>query len=536
MINRFYMILSFIKTRASVLIEFLFNLFKKTQIFEYSSMSINNDRVDTSPLLSDEFNYENNGEKVQAYLFNDLIKAVNYRTNKPCFYYMRDMAGCSVAKSQKQNDLKAYLTIYMYPRVKINDLKRKRDVVIFEYSSKDSYQKNVDVVNIWAEKIRRILSRDSPSKPFLVYVNPNSGSGKAESLFEERIKPVWAEACIPYMLVKTKFPKHAFEHVKEVNLAEIRGIFVVSGDGLVYEILNGLMDREDWREAIKIPIGQLPGGSANALSVIICYLAKEAYLGLSSEAYAMHMGFISSKYKIAPMDLVAIDTTPEKEKRGLVVNNRVYSFLSVEWAILADIDFESEKYRFLGGFRFLFVALNRILNLKSYPGRLSFLPSDTFTPKTKSFNIIQHPKVKNNAENYENSRSSKLDSRYLAPLNKPVPDDWMIIEDKFVFFLAVQKPLIAKDFISWPESSLDNNEILLIFIKAGITKLQAIKIFLETETGEYLNNELVESVRVKAFRIEPFEENSYLMVDGESVPYGPLQAEVMEEKLNCIAK
>jgi diacylglycerol kinase family enzyme len=60
--------------------------------------------------------------------------------------------------------------------------------------------------------------------------------------------------------------------------------------------------------------------------------------------------------------------------------------------------------------------------------------------------------------------------------------------------------------------------------------------FLETETGEYLNNELVESVRVKAFRIEPFEENSYLMVDGESVPYGPLQAEVMEEKLNCIAK
>ena len=425
----------------------------------------------------------------------------------------------------------------MYPRVKINDLKRKRDVVIFKYSSKDTYQKNLDVVKVWAGKIGKLLSRDSPTKPFLVYVNPNSGSGKAESLFLERVKPVWAEACIPYKLVKTKFPKHAFEHVKEINLAEIRGIFVVSGDGLVYEILNGLMDREDWREAIKTPIGQLPGGSANALSVIICYLAKEAYLSLSAESYAMHMGFVSSKYKVLPMDLVAIDTSPEKEKRDLIVNNRVYSFLSVEWAILADIDFESEKYRFLGGFRFLFVALNRIVNLKSYPGRLSFLPSSgTFTPKTKSFNIIQHPKTKNNVESYENSSSSKLKSRYLTPLNKPVPEDWIVIEDKFVFFLAVQKPLIAKDFISWPDSTLNNDEILLIFIKAGITKFQAIKIFLETETGEYLNNDLVESVRVKAYRIEPFEENSYLMVDGENVPYGPLQAEVMEEKLNCIAK
>jgi len=60
---------------------------------------------------------------------------------------------------------------------------------------------------------------------------------------------------------------HAREYVQEMNadelLNEYRGIVVVSGDGLVYEIINGIMARSD--DATKIisamPIGQLPAGS-----------------------------------------------------------------------------------------------------------------------------------------------------------------------------------------------------------------------------------------------------------------------------------
>ena len=35
------------------------------------------------------------------------------------------------------------------------------------------------------------------------------------------------------------------------------------------QVVNGLMEREDWREAIQIPLGILPGGSGNALSASI---------------------------------------------------------------------------------------------------------------------------------------------------------------------------------------------------------------------------------------------------------------------------
>ena len=53
-----------------------------------------------------------------------------------------------------------------------------------------------------------------------------------------------------------------------------------------------------------------------------------------------------------PMDLVAVDT----------INERIYSFLSVTWAIIADVDIESERYRGLGGARFTVGALARILS------------------------------------------------------------------------------------------------------------------------------------------------------------------------------
>jgi hypothetical protein len=41
----------------------------------------------------------------------------------------------------------------------------------------------------------------------------------------------------------------------------------VGGDGLINEVVNGLMNREDKEHAIKIPIGIIPAGSQNALAV-----------------------------------------------------------------------------------------------------------------------------------------------------------------------------------------------------------------------------------------------------------------------------
>ena len=70
--------------------------------------------------------------------------------------------------------------------------------------------------------------------------------------------------------------------MKQISLSELnsyRGIAVVSGDGLVHEIINGLMSREsDWVEAINsIAIGKIPAGSGNALAYSTAYVKNEAY-------------------------------------------------------------------------------------------------------------------------------------------------------------------------------------------------------------------------------------------------------------------
>ena len=122
----------------------------------------------------------------------------------------------------------------------------------------------------------------------------------------------------------------------------------------MYEVINGLMDRPDWEKAIKMPIAQIPGGSANALACNVALLSKESYLNMSMENFASQTAFNLTKSIPHPLDLAIFQ---------LENNTFVNSFLNYEWAIIADVDLESEKYRFLGGMRFTIGALKRILSM-----------------------------------------------------------------------------------------------------------------------------------------------------------------------------
>lgn len=51
----------------------------------------------------------------------------------------------------------------------------------------------------------------------------------------------------------------AREYVKEAKLDDFSAIVVISGDGLMHEVINGLMERKDWQTAIKTPVGHIPG-------------------------------------------------------------------------------------------------------------------------------------------------------------------------------------------------------------------------------------------------------------------------------------
>lgn len=52
----------------------------------------------------------------------------------------------------------------------------------------------------------------------------------------------------------------------------------------------------------------------------------------------------------------------------------MYSFLSVGWGLISDIDIESERFRAIGGQRFTVWSVARLLDLRTYRGKLWYLP------------------------------------------------------------------------------------------------------------------------------------------------------------------
>ncbi|XP_048881633.1 sphingosine kinase 2 [Brienomyrus brachyistius] len=212
----------------------------------------------------------------------------------------------------------------------------------------------------------------------LLLVNPFSGRGQAMQWCQSHILPMIREASISYNLIQTERQNHAKELVREISLAEWDGIVIVSGDGLLHEVINGLMERPDWEEAIKTPVGILPCGSGNALAGSINHYA--GYDMCLREPLLLNCCFLLCRGCVRPMDLVSVMTSrPASNQNGRPTQRRLFSFLSVAWGFVSDVDIESERYRGLGSARFTLGTLVRLASLRSYKGRLSYLPPTAVT-------------------------------------------------------------------------------------------------------------------------------------------------------------
>ncbi|KAM7383381.1 hypothetical protein PAMP_003039 [Pampus punctatissimus] len=171
---------------------------------------------------------------------------------------------------------------------------------------------------------------------------------------------------------ETERQNHARELIREISLPEWDGIIIISGDGLLHEVINGLMERPDWEQAIKIPVGILPCGSGNALAGSINHHA--GYDMCLREPLLLNCCFLLCRGGVRPMDVVSVTTSPAPSNARHAAPRRLFSFLSVAWGFVSDVDIESERYRGLGSARFTLGTLVRIASLRSYKGRLSYLP------------------------------------------------------------------------------------------------------------------------------------------------------------------
>ena len=365
--------------------------------------------------------------------------------------------------------------------------------------------------------LRRLATGTDQRRKFLVLVNPFSGKKRGRSIYDSTVLPMLAHSNIEPTLIVTERAGHASDlfsagHADSLpNPYAYDGCIAVGGDGLLYEALQGeatrrhsplfdvwlfltptlaplvfvegIMTRPDSSRLLEsLPFGIIPAGSGNGLAASVCHGRSEADGPLQNI-------FIICKFTPSPSDLSTYTTS---------ASNKYLSFLSLSWGIVADVDLESDVFRALGSLRFDVYAVWRMISLRKYRARLSYLPEG----------------VDSGAETDDDP-------------TKPVPDGWVTIEDTFQCFWALQTSHASQGMHTSPGSTMDDGLFHITCVRGKVSRVNLLSSFLAFEDGSHVKQEHVEVIRCRAFRLEPLSDNSHVDLDGEEVEYGAIQARVM---------
>ena len=277
--------------------------------------------------------------------------------------------------------------------------------------------------------LKEIISNNRKMK-LLIFVNPASGTGQAINTYNKAL-PLLNKGNVTTRVVFTEYKNHAYDYIQNLKINEYDGIIVCSGDGIMHEIINSIFNRNDKDIFINnIILGVIPGGSANALCKVISNYNDDNN-DLENFIYYILKG--NSKY----IDIQEYELLTEQN-----VSKKIYSFLSLTWGIIADIDLESECLRCLGGdARFTIMGAIRWLWLREIYGNLMILKEDS------NVNVNDIPSIKEN-----------LSDEFIS-------NNMEVFNDKFNLFLANNTKFISENNYTNPLSELDDGKNDILFLK-----------------------------------------------------------------------
>jgi len=194
-------------------------------------------------------------------------------------------------------------------------------------------------------------------------------------------------------------------------------------------------------------------------------------------------------------------------------NESYGAFLTYSWAMIADIDIESETIRFMGMLRNDLWAVWRVINLRSYKGKFSFLPASV--------------------DDGINSGDYTKDN--FPAIGDDVPSNWLTIEGDFILFWASQVTHASSATIQSPDSKLNDGIFNIMVIREPCSRFQVAKILLGLENGSHTKNAKAEFFPCVAFRMDPVSSGSFNDIDGEVVEFGRIQGRVQPSVLNLFS-
>jgi sphingosine kinase len=290
------------------------------------------------------------------------------------------------------------------------------------------------------------------------------------------------------------------------------------------------MKRSDWKDAIKQPLGVIPGGSGNGLFSSLMHELGEQFKPACA-------GYVLAKGLPHPLDLTAV-RNPHGES--------IYSFLSTEWAFIADADVESESLRALGGARFTVKVVQMLLfSKKPYEGEVWYLEEEDQTPP------VPHD-AGDGAERPGFDLFTGIEDGAAAPDGSHAK--WKKVQSNFQLVWIMNLTHAASDAFVAPGAVLNDGYNYIVLMDETRPRKDLIAAFLSIENGKHVENDGIQFVKTRyvqnstslgivdfarddcargtdggyvdrAFKIVPAREDDIICVDGE-VFKGPIEAQV----------
>ncbi|PHT56019.1 hypothetical protein CQW23_04505 [Capsicum baccatum] len=335
---------------------------------------------------------------------------------------------------------------------------------------------NEDSLRLWNQRLQSVFDSLGRPKRLFVLLNPYGGNRSATKVFLDDVKPLLDDANIHYTLQETKYRLHAKEVAHSLDLLGYDGVLCVSGDGILVEVVNGLLEREDWSSAIKMPLGVIPAGTANGMAKSLL-----DSVGESCTAFNATLAIIRGHKRS-----LDVATVSQGEKR-------YFSVLMLAWGLIADIDIESEKYRWMGSARMDFYAIQRIFCLRRYHGCIKFVAA---------------PGFENFGEPYElGSEIDELNSNWVMQDGYCGPTFDMKsfnrkIEGPFLSIWLHNVPWGGEDILAAPDAKFSDGYLDLVVMK-DCPKLSLAMLMSEMNKGGHVRSPHVLYLKVKAFALEP---------------------------------
>ncbi|KAK3725196.1 sphinganine kinase lcb4 [Vermiconidia calcicola] len=395
--------------------------------------------------------------------------------------------------------------------------------------------------------VDRLLQRSYPPntkrrKRIKVLINPFGGQGYAQKLWTREVEPLFAAAHCEVEVEKTAYRGHAVDIAEKMDVDVYDVVACASGDGLPYEVFNGLAKRENAVRALrKVAVAQIPCGSGNAMSLNLNGTDSPSLAALA----------IVKGIRI-PLDLVAIT-------QG---SNKYYSFLTQAVGIIAESDLGTESLRWMGSFRFTWGILVRLLGQTLYPAEVSVVveSDDKHRIKEAYRHAVQESEA---ALAKELTQDDREEDHLLSGKDDDLPRlrYGTVQDDLHSDFQTRDMPTLGNFYVGnmcWvsPDAAFfatslpSDGTVDMVNIDGLLPRSKSLQMLASAGDGGVIDVPEVSYRKVRAYRITPRvhqppsqkrlratfrqwlagagkQKEGLIAIDGERVPFEPFQAEVV---------